>query len=250
MSSRRGFCIGSYKWWDEINGYRWKFSLISLGLSNKVENLWHKFKKSHQNQKIRKIWPRWLFEHCLDFQNWISPSLWLIVEAAPDNFWNFIQMNYWDPGWSNTNGDVTDLRSTHLLPVCGLWIIRGPVGPRSGDLFVKEFEKKGSCIAVHTPISSQNPFTAEEGGTCLFTVWLLKSTRKGRRSGWLKLATPEEHLCLKWVPAKQTVVSAWCRWPTVIKVRMFLFWCLQTGLIVTCELGKSQDRRKRIKQSL
>lgn len=161
--------------------------------------------KNHQNQKLRKIWPLWLFGHCLDFQNWISPTLWLIMQSALDNFWNFIQMNYSDPGWSNTNGDVTDLRSMHLLPVCGLWIICGPVGPRSSDVFVKEFEKKGSCInciTVNTPISSKNPFTAKEEGICLFNIRLLKSTQKWRRFGWLKLHTPEENLYLKWVPTK------------------------------------------------
>lgn len=110
------------------------------------------------------------------------------MQAALDNFWSFIQMNYSDPGWSNTNGDVTDLRSTHLLPVCGLWIICGPVGPRSSDLFPKEFEKKGSCITLNTPISSKNPFTAKEEGTCLFNIHLSKNTEEAlARWSWVHL---------------------------------------------------------------
>lgn len=155
--------------------------------------------------------------------------------AALDNFWHFIQMNSSDPGWSNTNGDVTDLRSMHLLPVCGLWIICGPVGPRSSDLFVKEFDKKGSCITLNTPISSKNPFTAKEEGTCFFNMCLLKSTQKRRHSGWLELCTPKESLYLKWVPAKYIEANVTCRCLMVSKVK-FLFWCLQMDFIVAHEL--------------
>lgn len=151
------------------------------------QGIWIKKNRQAPKRNLREVWPLWLLEHCLDFQNWISPSLWLIMQAALDNFWNFIQMNYSDPGWSNINGDVTDLRSMHLLPVCGLWIIRGPVGPRSSDLCVKEFEIKGSCITVNTLISSKNPFTAQGEGTGLFNICLWKSTQKRRGSDWSRV---------------------------------------------------------------
>lgn len=157
--------------------------------------------------------------------------------AALDNLWHFIQMNSSDPGWSNTNGDVTDLRSVHLLPVCGLWIICGPVGPRSSDLFVKEFDKKGSCITVNAPISSKNPFTAKEEGTCFFNMCLLKSTQKRRHSAWLELCTPEENLYLKWIFEYFKICRSQCK--MVSEVR-FLFWCLQIGFMVACELWLSQ----------
>lgn len=151
------------------------------------------------------------------------------MQAALDNFWNFIQMNYSDPGWSNTNGDVTDLRSMHLLPVCGLWIICGPVGPRSSDLFVKEFDKKGSCITVNTPISSKNPFTVKEEETSFFNMSFQKDSKE--KALWLTgVVDTWRKSFLKWVPAKYTEVDIRCKWLMVSKVR-FLFWCLQMDFI-------------------
>lgn len=205
---------------DEINECRYVFCLISLGLSNKIGNLYYTLKAKQTNKKYQNpttnkenLASLWLFEHCLDFQNCIRPSLWLIMQAALDNFWNFIQMKDSDPGWSNANYDVTDLRSMHLLPVCGLWIIRGLVGPKSSDLFVKEFgkkKKKGSCITVNTPISSKNPFTSKEEGPCLFYIHFLKSTLKWRLSddsSWYR--SPYGDIFWKLLFEKSTCKTNW-----------------------------------------
>lgn len=112
------------------------------------------------------------------------------MQAALDNFWNFIQMSDSDPGWSNSNGDVTDLRSL-LLPVCGLWIICGPVGPRSSDLFVKEFEKKGAVSqlilhflreSVHCKGGRNAPFQHLCFEEHLKVLWLTEAGYTWRKS--------------------------------------------------------------------
>lgn len=198
-------------------------------------------------EELWKIWPLWLLESTLFRLSKLNQPKFM---AALDNFWHFIQMNSSDPGWSNTNGDVTDLRSMHLLPVCGLWIICGPVGPRSSDLFVKEFDKKGSCITVNAPISSKNPFTAKEEGTCFFNMCLLKSTqREGTLADWgcvhlEKIFIWNEYLNI----SKYIEANARCRWLVVSEVR-FLFWYLQMDFMVAYELWLSQTTRGCIEQS-